>query len=62
MDTFNIIIIIYCEQMFQIGAAASKRLKTTIKLDKSKIIQQKKSCGVAAPEEKHEILTTSTYT
>ena len=35
--------------MLPIGAAASKRLNTTIKLNKSKIIQQKKSCGVVTP-------------
>ena len=38
-----IIIIINFEQMLPIGAAASKRLSTTIKLNKSKIIQQRKS-------------------
>ena len=47
--------------MLPMGAAASKRLNTTIKLNKSKIIQQKKkSCGVATPRKKHKILTTST--
>ena len=39
--------------MLPIGAAASKRLNTTIKLDKSKIIQQKKkSSGVTTPGKK----------
>ena len=46
--------------MLPIVAAASKRLNTTIKLNKSKIIQQKKSCGVATRGKKHKILTTST--
>ena len=47
--------------MLPIGAAASKRLNTIIKLNKSKIIQQeKKSCGVAAPGKKHKILITGT--
>ena len=46
--------------MLPIGAAASKRLNTTTKLNKSNIIQQKKLCGVATPRKKHKILTTST--
>ena len=46
--------------MLPIGAAASKRLNTTIKLNKSKIMLQKKSCGVATPGKKHKILTTGT--
>ena len=41
--------------MLPIGAAASKRLNITIKLSKSKIIQQKKSCGVATPTKKNTI-------
>ena len=39
--------------MLPTGTAASKYLNTTIKLNKSKIIQQKKSCGVATPGEKN---------
>ena len=35
--------------MLPIEAAASKCLNTTIKLNKSKITQTKKSCGVATP-------------
>ena len=46
--------------MLPIGAAASKCLNTKIKLNKSKIMQQKKSCGVAISGKKHKILTTST--
>ena len=38
--------------MLPIGAAARKCLNTTIKLSKSKIIQQKKSCGVATLRKK----------
>ena len=42
------------------GAAASKRLNTTIKLNKSKIIQQKKILWSSYSREKSKTLTTST--